>query len=89
MPHQPVIPNQLPDLPSPTTLPWSAEITQAYQGLQSGYRASKAAINLDESDPIRLGHHLHQAKAVMVPIVEALESHHSNPLPHAFIKGVR
>ena len=83
MPPRPPIPKQLPDLPPSAGPPWSAEVVQAHRGLYAGFRASRAALNLDESDAIRLGHHLHQAKTVMVPIVEALQCQHSNPLPSA------
>jgi len=79
---------ELPDLPPPVGLPWSAEVVQAHRGLHAGFRASQTALCLDESDPIRLGHHLHQARAIMVPVVEALGRQKSNPLPAAYIEGI-
>ena len=88
MPPRPPIPKQLLDLPPSAGPPWSAEVVQAHRGLYARFRASRAALNLDESDTIRLGHHLHQAKTVMVPIVEALQRQHSNPLPSAYIKEI-
>lgn len=87
MPPPHLIP-PLPDLPPSTTHPWPAEVVQAHCGLQAGFRVSRAALNLDESDPIRLGHHLQQAKTVMVPVVEVLGCQKLNPLPPAYIKGI-
>ena len=83
MPPRPPIPKQLLDLPPSAGPPWSAEVVQAHHGLYARFRASCATLNLDESDAICLGHHLHQAKTIMVPIVEALQCQHSNPLPSA------
>jgi hypothetical protein len=56
--------------------------------LCAAFRASQAALNLDESDPIRLGHHLHQAKTFMVSIVDVLSRQTANPLPPGYIKEV-
>ena len=86
MPH-PHIPPELPDLPPSTGLPWPAEVIQAHNGLQAGFRVSRTALNLDESNPIRLGHHLQQVKMVMVPVLEALARQTSN-LPLAYVTGV-
>jgi len=82
------MPQQIPDLPPSNGSPWPAEVVQAHRGLQAGFRASRAALNLDESDPIRLGHYLHQAESIMVPVVEALSHQTSNPLPTAFIEEI-
>ena len=82
------IPPELPELPPSTTLPWPAEVVQAHCELQAGFRVSQAALNLDESDPIRLGHHLQRAKTIMVPVVEVLRRKKSNPLPPTYIKGI-
>ena len=79
---------ELPGLPPSIGLPWPAEVVQAHHGLQAGFRASRAALNLDESDPIRLGHHLHQVKTAMVPVVEALGRQTSNPLPPVHIEKI-
>jgi len=79
---------ELPGLPPALGLPWPAEVVQAHHGLQAGFRASRVALNLDESDPIRLGHHLHQVKTAMVPVVEALGRQTLNPLPPVYIKKI-
>jgi len=82
------IPQALPDLPSSVGTPWSAEVVQAHRGLHSAYRTSRAALNLDKSDPIRLGHHLHHATTYMVSIAEVLGLKESNPLPLAYIREI-
>lgn len=82
------IPQTLPDLPSSVGAPWSAKVIQAHRGLCAAYRTSRAALNLDESDPIRLGHHLHHARTYMVSIVEVLGLQESNPLPSVYIKDI-
>ena len=69
--HRP-IPDTLPGLPPSLALPWSAEVIQAHRGLCAAFKASQTTLNLDESDPIHLGHHLHQAKTFMVLIVDVL-----------------
>lgn len=85
-----VIPQTLPPLsPATPALPWSAEIIQAYRGLISAYGTSYRALNLDESDPIRLGHHLKQAETFMTSIVNVLSTQADNPLPTAYIKIIR
>jgi hypothetical protein len=84
---QPQIPLILPSLPRATDTPWSAEIVEAHRGLASAFRTSRAALNLDESDPIRLGHHLKQAETFMVSIVEALGHQTANPLPQGYIEA--
>lgn len=82
------IPQSLPNLPSSIGTPWSAEVVQAHRGLHAAYRTSRAALNLDESDPIRLGHHLHHATTYMVSIAEVLGLEESNPLPPPYIKEI-
>jgi len=83
------IPSALPPLPSATGLPWSAEIVEAHRGLVSAFRTSRRALNLDESDPIRLGHHLKQAETFMTSIVEVLSAHIDNPLPSEYIESIK
>ena len=85
--HYP-IPQSLPDLPPTTGSPWPAEIVQAHHGLHAAFKASRTALNLDESDPIRLGHHLQQVKTFMVSVFEALGRQENNPLPPTYIKQV-
>lgn len=71
------------------TQPWSAEIIQAHRGLVSAFGISYRALNLDESDPIRLGHHLKQAETFMSSIVNAMALQTNNPLPIQYIKDMR
>lgn len=85
---QPQIPLLLPDLPNSVNVPWPAEIVEAHRGLTSAFRTSRAALNLDESDPIRLGHHVKQAKTFMVSIIEVLRHQTRNPLPQEYIETI-
>ena len=87
LPIKAPIPSSLPPLPVSTTLPWSAEIIQAHRGLTSSFGISYRALNLDESDPIRLGHHLKQAETFMSSIVDALSLQEQNPLPTEYIES--
>ena len=50
----------------------ASRIVQAHHGLHAAFKASRTALNLDESDPICLGHHLQQVKTFMVSVFEAL-----------------
>lgn len=83
------IPLALPPLPPATTLPWSAEVVQAHRGLVSAFGISYRALNLDESDAIRLGHHVKQAKTFMTSIVDVFDAQTHNPLPTDYIKTLR
>jgi len=83
---QPQIPLILPGLPNSVGVPWSAEIVEAHHGLASTFRTSRVALNLDESDPIRLRHHVKQAETFMVSIIEALSHQTTNPLPQEYIE---
>ena len=85
LPIKAQIPSSLPPLPVSTTQPWSANIIQAHRGLTSSFGISYRALNLDESDPIRLGHHLKQAETFMCSIVDALSLQEHNPLPVEYI----
>jgi hypothetical protein len=78
-----------PSLPPSNVLPWSADVVSAHQGLSSAYLASQRALKLDESDPIRLGHHLKQAETFMRSIVDALACESANPLPDEHIGIIR
>ena len=82
------IPSTLPPLPPATALPWSAEVVQAHRGLVSAFESSYRALNLDESDPIRLGHHLKQAETFMASIAEVLSFQTENPLPLQYTETV-
>jgi hypothetical protein len=83
------IPSSLPPLPPATAHPWSGEVVDAHRGLTSAFLSSRRALNLDESDPVRLGHHVKQAETFMVSIVDTLSSQRDNPLPTVYIQGVR
>ena len=83
------IPSGLPPLPPATTVPWSAEVIEAHRGLVSTFGISYRALNLDESDPIRLGHHLKQAETFMASIVDVLGVQQVNPLPTTYIETIR
>lgn len=86
---QPNIPSFLPSLPPATSHPWSAEVVEAQRGLAAAFLSSRRALNLDESDPIRLGHHVKRAETFMVSIVDALGGQTENPLPAEYIRVVR
>jgi len=83
------IPSTLPPLPPATISPWPAEIIQAHYGLISSFESSYRALNLDESDPIRLGHHLRQAETFMTSIVDALSFQTDNPLPPEYVETMK
>jgi hypothetical protein len=83
------IPPILPGLPPAADLPWSAEVVEAHRGLTSAFNISRAALNLDESDPIRLGHHLQRAETFMLSIIEVLGLQTVNPLPPEYIEALR
>lgn len=83
------IPSTLPTLPPATLLPWSADVIEAHSGLISAFHTSRRALNLDESDPIWLGHHLKQAQTFMISIVNVLGLQQDNPLPAGHIEKIR
>jgi hypothetical protein len=83
------IPSALPPLPPATQLPWSADTLEAYHGLASAFLASRRALNLDESDPIRLNHHLKQAETFMASIIDVLSVQPINRLPAEYVKKIR
>jgi hypothetical protein len=87
-PTYPEIPPSLSPLPAASTLPWSPEIVQAHRGLVSTYMTSYRALNLDESDPIRLGHHLKQGETFMTSIINVLSTQTTNPLPPEYIEKI-
>jgi len=83
------IPLALPSLPLSPSAPWSAEVTGAHRGLSAAFLASRRAIDLDESDPIRLGHHIKQAETFMTSIIDVLGSQSDSPLPPSYIETIR
>ena len=80
------MPSSFPPLPPADEFPWSADVINAHQGLELAYLASQRALELDESDPIRLGHHLKQAETFMGSIIDALSLQSDNPLPDEYIE---
>ena len=84
-----MIPLALPSLPSAPLTPWSAEVVEAHHRLATAFLTSRRALNLDESDPIRLGHHLKQAETFMGSIIDVLGSQTNNPFPPGYIGEVR
>jgi hypothetical protein len=90
MPHPgvPVLPDRLPPLPETTDVSWSADIQALHNRLSDFFDSSRRALNLDESDPIRVRTHLDRASNTMVSIVEALGLRTEDPLPNEYIHSV-
>jgi hypothetical protein len=84
-----LIPLALPSLPPSPSAPWSADVTEAHRGLSAAFWASRRAVNLDESDPVRLGHHIKQAETFMTTIIDVLGSQTDSPLPSSYIRTIR
>jgi hypothetical protein len=82
------IPSAIPPLPTAADTPWPADVIQAHCGLVSAFGTSYRALNLDESDPIRLGHHLKQAETFMTSIVDVFSTQTDNPLPAWYIETI-
>ena len=61
---------------------------EAHHGLASAFKISRATLNLDESDPIQLGHHLQHTKTFMLSIIEVLGHQMTNSLLLEYIKGL-
>jgi hypothetical protein len=55
----------------------------------SAFETSYRALNLDESDPVRLGHHLKQAETFMTSIVDVFGTQTNDPLPPEYIANIR
>jgi hypothetical protein len=87
-PTKPKIPLMIPPLPPAADIPWTADVIQAHCGLASAFGTSYRALNLDESDPIRLGHHLKQAETFMTSIVNVFSTQTDNPLPAWYIETI-
>ena len=80
------LPEFLPILPDPSRqTPWGADITDAHAELVSAYNSARLALNLDESDPIRLRFHLDRATGFMADLVTTLGLQENNPLPPSYI----
>lgn len=83
------IPNLPDDLtPLPTHFAWPAGIIDAFQQLSTAYLSTRRALDLDESDPIRLRYYLNHASNNMVSIVKALAVHEGNPLPPEYFQSL-
>lgn len=66
-------PISLPPLPpAANDTPWPAETVTAHVQLTSAFNSARNALNLDESDPIKLRFHLDRASTFMVSIIDAL-----------------
>lgn len=79
--------DKFPDLPSrPGGIPWPADIIDGHTALKSVHEATSRALNLDESDPIRLRHYDKQIKGVMLSTLQALAASEKPPLPEHYIK---
>jgi hypothetical protein len=82
-------PETLPTLPPEIGhRPWSANVCEAHRRLVSFFNSARSALNVDESDPIRLKFHLDRAVNVMVPIINALGQRHDDPLPVYYIQSL-
>lgn len=69
----PAPPDCLPPLPvTANNTPWPADTVSAHAQLLSAFSSARNALNLDESDPIKLRFHLDRASTVMVSIIDAL-----------------
>ena len=82
-------PDKFPDLPlrsGPT--PWPAPIVDSHAELKAIHDATSRALNLDESDPIRLRHYEKQIKTAMLSTLQALAASENPSLPERYIKGV-
>jgi hypothetical protein len=82
-------PDEFPVLSSPSgPVPWPADILDGHMTLKVAYNAASRALNLDESDPIRLRHYEKQIKAVMLSTLQALAARKRPSIPEDYIEGV-
>jgi len=80
-------PDRFPEPPScPGHTPWSADIIDGHNTLKAAHDAVSRALNLDESDPIRLRHHEKQIKTVMLSTLQALATQRNPPLPERYVE---
>jgi hypothetical protein len=76
-------PASLPPLPLvANNTPWPAEVVTAHEQLISTFNSARHALNLDESDPVKLRFHLDRASTIMVSVIEALVSQSTLPDEH-------
>jgi len=87
MPSGKSTPFTFPELPSRSSqAPWPADITDGHLAMKATHKAASRALNLDESDPIRLQHYNKQIKTVMLSTLQALAACKSPPVPGHYIK---
>lgn len=76
-----------PDLPSRSGhAPWPADITDGHITLKETYEAASRALNLDESDPIRLQHYNKQIRTIVLPTLQALAACEHPSVPECYIE---
>lgn len=83
------LPSVFPPLPPADILPWPAEVVEAHRSLSSTFLTSRRALHSDESDPVRLGHHLKQVETFMTSIVNVLGIQGNAPLPPTYVEMVK
>lgn len=89
MPAGGFLPGDFPTLPPPShCVPWPADILDGHETMKATYDAGSCALNLDESDPIRLRHHEKQIKTIMLSALQALAAYERPPLPEDYIRAV-
>ena len=80
---------KFPELPSRSShAPWPAAIVDGHNTLKATYDAASRALNLDESDPIRLQHYEKQTKTLMLSTLEALAACGNPSLPEHYIEDI-
>ena len=83
------LPPSIPPLPTLPGTPCPAEIIIAYQQLQNAYTSSYAALQLDEADPMRLGHRCRHTKALVLPLITAMANQDDFPLPLHYVQQLK
>ena len=87
MPSGKSVPPTFPELPSRSgRVPWPADITDGHLTMKATHKAASQALNLDESDPIRLQHYDKQIKTVMLSTLQVLAACKSPPVPECYIE---
>lgn len=83
------LPHRIPPLPILPGTPCPAEIMTAYQQLQNAFTSSYVALQLDEADPMCLGHRCRHTKAFLLPLITAMANQDDFPLPLRYIQLLR
>jgi hypothetical protein len=76
----------LPAVTADGSLP--SDVIQAHQALDKLFESARNALNLDESDQIRLKYYLHKVDTVAKPIVIGLQSNNRSDIPHDYVVAV-